>query len=186
VPTTAVVDGALAEATTADSVDVLVGVDTSTAQPALVGAVDERDATAELAAGVVHMGTPLDGAWRLRVGDEDVAGRLGFGVTTAYDVDAPGSAELGYRSPSSRTVWLIVQALLWLVALVAASRLTVPRRMRVRRTRDETIIDLDAEPQPADRTGFAGWVDELFADEADDAGMAAATPPAAPSEDAAP
>jgi hypothetical protein len=43
--------------------------------------------------------------------------------------------------------------------------------LRTRRTRDETLIDLDAEPgaplPEPDRTGFGGWVDDLFGDEDD-------------------
>jgi hypothetical protein len=161
IPTTAQLEGPLAEAAANDSVDQLVAVETSGATPVLVGAEATGAASGEVAGGVVHFGTPLDEAWRLRVGGEDVAGRLGFGVTTAYDVAAPGAASLDYESPSSRTWWLVLQAVLWVLALVAASRLSVPGRFRIARGRDETLIDLDAEPgadlPPAsDRTGFGG------------------------------
>ena len=59
--------------------------------------------------------------------------------------------------------------LLWLLTILAASRLTIPARLRTRRVGDETLIDLSAEPSTAlpddDRTGFGGWVDELVAGE---------------------
>ena len=61
--------------------------------------------------------------------------------------------------------------MLWVIVLVAASRFAVPTRLRVRRTRDETLIDLDAEPgaplPEPERTGFGGWVDDLFDDDDD-------------------
>jgi len=168
IPTTAQLEGPLAEAAANDSVDQLVAVETSGATPVLVGAEATGAASGDVAGGVVHFGTPLDDAWRLRVDGEDVAGRLGFGVTTAYDVAAPGAATLDYESPSSRTWWLVLQAVLWLLALVAASRLSVPGRFRIARGRDETLIDLDAEPgadlpPSSDRTGFGGLhgTDEL-------------------------
>ena len=71
--------------------------------------------------------------------------------------------ELGYAQPSSRPLGLLVQALLWLVVLVAASRFAVPALRPA--ARDETLIDLDAERGTGDRTGFGGWVDELLAEE---------------------
>ncbi len=163
IPTTAVAGGALAEASTADSPDALVGVDTSTGTPTMIGVDETRLATAELPAGSLLRATPLDESWDLEVAGSAVAGRPAFGVASAYDVTAAGPAELRYRNPASRTAWLVVQALLWVAVLVAASRFTVPQRLRTRRVRDETLIDLDAAA-PADRTGFS-WVDELFAEE---------------------
>jgi hypothetical protein len=122
---------------------------------------------------------PLDEAWELNVSGQPIAGRVGFGVTTAYDVGAGGPAELRYQSAASRTTWLITLAALWVVALVAASRVRVPARWRRARPTDETLIDLDtSSPQPAAaRTGISGlarvdvegpspdWVEEWLAEE---------------------
>ena len=173
IPTTAVLEGPLAAASSVESVDALVGVDTSGATPVLTGASATSAVAGDVPAGVVHVGSPPDGNWRLQVGGQDVEGRLGFGVATAYDVPAAGTAELGYSSPSSRTMWLVGMGVLWVLALVAASRLAVPGRLRIVRARDETLLDLDAEPgaelpaPDAGRTGFDGWVD----DESDDASV---------------
>jgi hypothetical protein len=106
------------------------------------------------------------------VGEVDVDGRASFGVATAYDLDAGGAAELRYSGPSSRVVWLIGQAALWALLLLAASRLAVPARLRLSRARDETLIDLDAEPgaslpPPAGRV-FDDWVDELMVEESEE------------------
>ncbi len=121
---------------------------------------------------------PLDESWELSSNGEAVAGRAGFGVTTAYDVAAAGTAELRYQSPASRTTWLFVLGGLWIAALVASSRVRVPARLRPARPAGETLIDLDTEAQSAaapdrshvsvvdadDRSEF-GWVEELLTDE---------------------
>ena len=173
IPTTARLDDALAAASTADSPDALVGIPTGGATPVLPGAIEQRRAAGDVEAGVLHFGTPLDGNWTMRVGSTDVEGRVSFGVATAYDVPGTGPATLEYSSPSSRMLWLIVQAALWGVVLVAASRLTVPLRLRLGRTRDETLIDLDAEPgaalpPPAGGRVFDEWVDDLIVEESEE------------------
>ncbi len=179
IPTTALLAGDLAAASRLASPDQLVGVDTSGAEPAMLGVDDSRHGTGTVGAGVLHLGVPLDEAWELNVSGQPIAGRVGFGVTTAYDVGAGGPAELRYQSPASRTTWLITLAALWVVALVAASRVRVPARWRRARPTDETLIDLDtSSPQPAAaRTGISGlarvdvegpspdWVEEWLAEE---------------------
>jgi len=189
IPTVAQLQGPLADAAATDSLRALAGVDTSGAGPVLTGAIDGRFATGELTPGVVHFGIALDPAWRLTVGDQGVSGRRSFGVATAYDVAAGGSAGLEYSNPSSRTRWLVVQAVLWALALLAASRLAVPARLRLARARDETLIDLDAEPGaplPPPSTvhdGFDGWVDELIVEDSEQAAEAehfGVGPPPAP------
>ncbi|MET0457664.1 MAG: hypothetical protein ABW195_00330, partial [Ilumatobacteraceae bacterium] len=170
IPTTALLGGELAAATSTEDLDSLVAVDTAGATPILTGAIGDRQAAADVPGpGVVNLATPVDDAWRLAVGGAEVPPRPSFGVTTAYDVAAAGRVELGYTQPSRRTATLVLQGVLWIVVLVAASRLAVPTRLRARKTRDETLIDLDAEPGAAlpepDRTGFGGWVDDLFGDE---------------------
>ena len=170
IPTTALLTGPLAEASRADELAGLVAIDTSTATPVLTGADESRAASGELAGpGVVHFGTPPDGAWQLEIGGAEVESRTGFGATSAYDVTAAGPAGLRYQQPTSRPLGLLLQGLLWVAVLLAASRIALPARLRPRRTRDETLLDFDAEPGAGlpddDRTGFAGWVDELFAEE---------------------
>jgi GT2 family glycosyltransferase len=168
IPTTAALTGEVATASTQDEPAAAVGVDTSTATPLFVGADTERAATADVPAGVVHVATPLDEGWELTVGGADVDGRASFGVATGFDVAAAGGGELRYAQPTARTAWLVVLALLWLATILAASRVSAPARLRPRRMRDETLLDLDTEPGAGlpddDRTGFAGWVDDLFAD----------------------
>jgi hypothetical protein len=131
----------------------------------MIGVDESRRAEASVEPGVLHLGVPLDEAWELDVNGAEVAGRTGFGVTTAYDVTSDGSAELQYRSPASRGTWLIVLGALWIVALVAASRVRVPARLRPSRPAGETLIDLDSEARTTGTTGAETWVDELLSDE---------------------
>ncbi len=167
-PVTAQLTGALADASKATSVDALVGVDTSTGTPVFPTVDTTRAASGDVAAGVVTMATPRDANWRLAVGGSAVASRPAFGVATAYDVATAAPGDLRYDQPMSRTLWLIVLGVLWLLALVAASRLSIPTRLRTRGAGEDALIDLDAEPGAAlpaeDRTGFGGWVDDLLAD----------------------
>jgi GT2 family glycosyltransferase len=180
IPTTAQLEGELADASRVQSPNQLVGVDTSGAEPTLLGVDESRQADSAVGEGVLHLGVPLDESWELSVNGQAVAGRVGFGVTTAYDVGSAGAAELRYQSPASRTTWLIVLAGLWAVALVAASRVRVPARWRRTRPSEETLIDLDTSAPHAvvaERTGVSGlarvdagappadWVDEWLAEE---------------------
>jgi GT2 family glycosyltransferase len=173
-PVTASLEGELAAASAATDPQSIAAVDTAGAAPVLVGADTSRAAGGDVPAGVVHLGTSVDDHWELTVGGTPIAPRPSFGVATAFDVATAGPAELRFVQPLSRSVWLVVQALLWLAAIVAATRFTGPTRLRPRRVREETLIDLDAEPStplPEDRTGFGGWVDEPDLD--DPAGLGA-------------
>jgi len=190
IPTVALLTGEAAEANRSTSVSQRVGADLSAAAPVFDG-LDARSAAAgDVDVGTVHLAVPFDDRWQFDVGGDEVPSRAGFGVLTAYDVEAAGEATLDYRSSTSRTAWLAVQVALWLLVAVAASRIAVPTRLRSTRIDDETLIDLDADaPAAIDTTtgvpaaqsaGHVGlpppispttrhdepsWVDELLADD---------------------
>jgi GT2 family glycosyltransferase len=117
------------------------------------GGVDPRVAgLGAVDAGVLHLAVPLDPAWTLEVDGVPVPSRAAFGVTTAFDVTAAGTAELGHESSGSRTAVLVFQALAWLAVVVASTRTRSPfGRRRSGEVVDETLIDLDEEPGPEDR-----------------------------------
>jgi GT2 family glycosyltransferase len=186
-PVTALLTGALAEASKATTPDALAAVDTTTATRLFPTVDQTRSATGDVGAGVVSLATPHGSGWRLTVGGAAVTSRPAFGVATAYDVAAAGSGELRFEQPASRTLWLVAMAVLWLAALLAASRISIPTRLRTRRAGEEALIDLDAEPgasMPEDRTGFAGWVEELLGDEDEDEPDQPAHPVSTPEEPA--
>lgn len=166
-PTAALLDEALAEASRVESLAELVAIDTSGGSPVLSGADSERQAVADVPAGTVHHAIAPDDAWQLRMDGDLVEARPAFGgVTTAYDPAAGGAAELRYVTSGSRTTMLVGQALLWLAALTLASRLTVPARLRRTQARDETLLDLDAEPGAdlPELDGAGSWMAEVLAE----------------------
>jgi len=145
-PTSALLQGAAAEATEAAGRETLVRSDLSDATPVFVG-VDQFDvAVDDLDTGVVHVAVPFDDRWRLSVDGEDVPARRAFGETTAFDVETGGSGRLQYDSPPTRLLLVFVQAMLWVVALAVVSRVQLPTRRAGLVATGETIIDLSAEP----------------------------------------
>jgi len=93
----------------------------------------------------------------LTVNGNDVASRPSFGVETAFEVDAPGAGVLAYEREASRSLWLAVQAVLWIAVLavgVGAQASFVRRRAAT--VYDETLIDLTGAPPIS--VGVAGEV----------------------------
>ena len=124
-PGTAAFTGPLADATAAAGSAELVRRDLSGAPAVLSGTLESGSASDEVEAGVVALAVPFDEHWTMDVNGQDVAADVGFGALMAFDVPT-GPAELGYDTPSTRRAALFGQALLWVIALVAASRLRLP------------------------------------------------------------
>jgi GT2 family glycosyltransferase len=143
-PAAALLSGPTAAASRVEDAADAVMADLSSAVPVFPRATAQDPASDDVTGGTVHLAVPFDDKWSLAVDGSRVPAREAFGVTTAYDVRGAGTAVLEYRSPASRTVSLVVQAALWVLVLVAASRIKVPARFRPTRFEDETIIDLDA------------------------------------------
>jgi GT2 family glycosyltransferase len=125
-PGVAAFSGPLADAPSAAGAAELVRRDLSGAPPVLIGALATRSASGEVPAGSVALAVPFDEQWTLEVGGANVPADVGFGALTAFDVASAGQAEMRYESPSGRVAALFGQAALWVVAIVAASRLRLP------------------------------------------------------------
>ena len=164
IPTTAQLEGPLAEAAADDSIDRLVAVDTSGATPVLAGA----EASGAAVGGGCRRGRALRHA--ARRGLAAACRRRGRRGTARLRRDdrVRRAAHRARRRWTTRTRrrgcggWCC-RGCCGRLALLAASRLSVPGRFRIARGRDETLIDLDAEPgadlpPPADKTGFGGDV----------------------------
>ncbi|CAN5592665.1 glycosyltransferase [soil metagenome] len=132
-PTVAEFTGGMVAPSAATQAAELVQTDLSGATPVFDGALTDRAARDDVGAGVVHLATTDHGDWTLDVDGQPVSARSGFGTFTAFDVTADGPAQLVYESPASRRNALLLQAALWLVVVVAASRLRIPDRFRGRR-----------------------------------------------------
>lgn len=130
----------------------LARADLSEMVPTIVGADDgEPTATGPVAPGALHLAVPFDERIQLRVDDVPIEARTGFGVTTAFDVPAAGTATVSYEPDSARGWWRASQTLLWIAVLAIAigSRASFARR-RSSILHDETLIDLSDEPLPTD------------------------------------
>lgn len=103
----------------AGDVAVIAG-DVSGATPVLLDVARDGTATGAVSTGVVHAAVPFSDRWTLTVGNRELAPRPAFGLTTAFDVETSGDAELDYRTPTSHTLLVLLQALLWFGVLGAA------------------------------------------------------------------
>src|SRR5690606_11153361 len=145
--------------------DVLAQGDFSGSTPVLQGLDRSLDATQVVPAGVLHVAIPFDDRLTLTVDGNRVEPRPAFGLTTAFDVPGGGTAAIDHRRDGSRSLWLGVQAALWLAVLaVAAGARTTFTRRRALTELDETIIDLADEPNASSIAGevLAGpaWGDD--------------------------
>ncbi|WP_040492038.1 glycosyltransferase family 2 protein [Ilumatobacter nonamiensis] len=150
IPTYSLLTGPTAEASRTEGDAALVRADLTDAQAIFSGTDAQQSSRNEVLPGVVHLGYPYDENWKLEIDGEQIESRVAFGVTTAFDVEQAGVATLSYSTPSSRTLAIVVQALLWLIAGFVAARVTVPTgRRRSTLVDDETLIslhdDVDAE-----------------------------------------
>ncbi len=119
-------------------------------EPRFVDQTARSTGVDEVEPGVLHLAVPFDSNWKLRVDGVEVEARRAFGVTTAFDLAVAGSAELRYDSPQSRSLFVALQVVLWLVVLFGATRVSVSiARRRGLQVTDETLISLDALPPPA-------------------------------------
>jgi GT2 family glycosyltransferase len=147
-PVGAQLTDATAEASRQAGADTLVRADLTHAVPSMVGIDAAPRSAYEVAPGVVHVAIPYDPRLTLHVDDGTAAGttiqgRPGFGVTTAFDVEAGGIGRVSYEPDDSRRWAVAGQAALWLavVAVAAVARTQFGRRRTVE-VLDETLIDL--------------------------------------------
>ena len=166
-PVGAQLTGVAAAASKLAGEDVLARADLSGAPPSMIGADrGEPRGANEVAPGVLHLAIPFDQRIELRVGDETIAPRPGFGVTTAFDIESNGTGMLGYRQDPARAWWRAVQLLLWLVVLTVAAGARSPfGRRRGAGLHDETLIDLSDAPTVTgaivgEALGLPAWSDD--------------------------
>ncbi|MEJ7562194.1 MAG: hypothetical protein WKF45_06680, partial [Ilumatobacteraceae bacterium] len=187
IPLTAMLTGPTAEASSIERWRRLIAADLSDAEPLATDvagplgtggwAIESRDGTLD-SAGVVHLAVEEPDDWALRIGDDatTVEPRSGFGVTTAFDIDEAGLPyTISYRGGSGRSTYLLALAALWLVTMLAASRIRSPLRRRARVSEDATLIDLgsDRDEVALDELlateSHGGWIDDVLGESADQA-----------------
>jgi hypothetical protein len=155
----------------------------------MVGADAWPSASGPVGPGVVHLAIPYDSRLTMTVDGTELASRPSFGTETAFDIEAAGTGVLEYERDSTRSLWLAIQAVLWIAVLAVGvgAQASFVRR-RATNVYDETLIDLTGAPPLA--SGVAGevlgaptWEDDQDADDdADDAADDAVEPEAGPDE----
>ena len=128
IPLRSVLTASGAEASKSAGASARARSDASGAAPIMIGADHLRPASAAVPAGTVHLGLPLDAGWSLRLGDQEVDRRPAFGITTAFDLDAAGTATIGFDNPASRRLVVLVQVMAWMLVLAVALGARLPRR----------------------------------------------------------
>jgi hypothetical protein len=150
IPSHALLRGATAAASESAGTEVLARADLGEASPVFIGADQLSTATDELEPGVVTLAVPDDDHWTLTLDGERLDNRTAFGETTGWDVEASGVGELTYETSSSRVLLVLVNLVLWAVALLVAGRIRVPvSRRGPLLVDDDTVIDLTVDPVPA-------------------------------------
>ena len=138
---------------------VIADTEITGSKPFATGQPLRGPATGEVQPGVLHVASPEDSGWTLTVGGQRLEPRGAFGSTMAFDVPTAGPARLTYTTSASRTVLLIIQAVLWIVVAVLASRLDpqrwIRRRRRVAPIADEPLLTMDEEIDAAADTEVA-------------------------------
>ncbi len=143
IPIVSQLTGTTAAASRTAGAGALVRAELSSASPVFLGADHQTTSIDDVVPGVIHLAVPFDENWSLTVDGESIEPRRAFGLTTAFDVERAGSAELAYRTPSSRSLLLALQVVLWAIALFAATRVSLPLARRSGPlVEDETLIDL--------------------------------------------
>ena len=106
--------------------------------------VPNKSSIVDVQSGTVHVGVPYTSRWELTVNGSAVAVRPAFGLTNAYDVAAPGTAQLSFRHSTVHTIFVWVQLLAWSVVLFFATS-----RRRFRRRRPEQVVGEVVPVEPA-------------------------------------
>ncbi len=126
-PSVSLLGGATAAASQTAGTEALLRADLTDAVPIMPGADQFDVATADVTAGVVQLGVPYDPNWVLSVDGADIAARRSFGISTGFDVAAPGVAQLRYDTPTERVLLVGLQVALWAAAIFIALKIRVPR-----------------------------------------------------------
>jgi hypothetical protein len=132
----------------------LVRTDISGAAAALPDADGTNAWKGDVAPGTLYLGAQADDGWRVSVDGTAAARSPAFGWANSFAVTTPGHATLSFDTPITRPLAVLLQAILWLVAIGVALQLAPRGRHRGGRDRHPTtrqpaeppvIIDLGDE-----------------------------------------
>ncbi len=91
-------------------------------QPVLVDQTGVDSFAGELAAGTVVVADAATDRWVLEVNDAEVPRDTAYGWANSYAVADPGAGSLSFDTPLARTLAIVGQAIVWLLAIVLLLR----------------------------------------------------------------
>jgi hypothetical protein len=133
-PTLAVLDEATALISSQGGEDALLSSSLGAVKALPYATEINEEPLGELSVGTVHLAAPFTNNMRLVIGNAEVAPRVAFGGSTAFDLPVGGPAKLAYSTPGLHLLFVFLQLAMWL-GLVAIS--IDARRLR-RRWRGST------------------------------------------------
>lgn len=119
-PTLSVLDDETAVISLQGGDDVLLSSSLRATSPLRFESDFDRTSLGVVDGGTVHLAVPYSENIRLRVGGAEVAPRVAFGGTTAFDLPLAGTAVLAYSTPITHYVLVLVQFAMWSVLIAIA------------------------------------------------------------------
>lgn len=131
-PTLSVLDGDTAAISSQGGNDVLLSSSLHAASPLRFDSDFDGAPLGTVDGGSMHLAVPFNENIRLLVGGAEVAPRVAFGGTTAFDLPIAGTAVLTYSTPLTHYVLVLVQLAMWCVLVAIAIDVRRLRRLRRR------------------------------------------------------
>ena len=120
IPTLSVLDDETATISSQGGDEVLLSSSLHATTPLPFGGNFDNTSLGVVHGGTVHLAVPFNENIRLQVGGAEIAPRVAFGGTTAFDLPVAGTAVLVYSTPVSHFVLILVQVAMWCVLIAIA------------------------------------------------------------------
>ena len=115
IPLTGMLSTVAAQQSSEGGSDALVATELTGSIAVLNGTTSWDSPSQEIPAGRLHAGFPFDSRWTLSINGESAKPQASFGMVMHYETGNGGVAELHYANPLSRYIWVLLQALLWVL-----------------------------------------------------------------------
>lgn len=143
IPVTSLLSASALSASDTGGASALVSSELSGSTPILGGTTAWTTTSQAIEAGRVHLGVPFTSQWVLEVNGQRIAGRPSFGSVMYFDVTGGGTVTLVHAGSVSRTIWIVIQAIVWAGVLLAAVQPRRRRRRAVYAVDDGPVISLN-------------------------------------------
>ncbi len=120
IPTLSVLDAETAMISSQGGEEVLLSTTLRATSALPFGGDFDNTALGVVEGGTVHLAVPFNENIRMQVGGAEIAPRVAFGGTTAFDLPLGGTAVLVYSTPISHFALIFVQMAMWFVLVAIA------------------------------------------------------------------